>query len=89
MCYFGDYVSGTGDSYRLYEINVPVHSHEDCVEEWGPDRITVRQMCMGTEDKSACGVSSSRSKDNLACVIQSCVVSRSRSEKGQVSMWSI
>ena len=37
-------------------MNVPVHTHDSCVAWWGDDAITVRQLCIGTEDTSACGV---------------------------------
>lgn len=40
----------------MYQLQTPVHPHEDCVAWWGADSITVRQMCMGTDTTSACGV---------------------------------
>ncbi len=47
---------GTAVRYRLQEINPPVHTHAECVAFWGADRVTERQVCMGTMTESACGV---------------------------------
>ncbi|CAD5114283.1 DgyrCDS3426 [Dimorphilus gyrociliatus] len=46
---------GTSEKHRLNEINVPVHSHQSCISSWGLERITQRQLCVGTPALSACG----------------------------------